>query len=123
MSSEKGTLFLSPLSTSSTPADPAFALVDDCRAQYGRHSGKLPHLFPHRHRPRNMEQEAAHSTPTTAGLSLVELRRHLIRRASAMRVRARGLRARGDRLAAARLEDQSARLIRVARDMRVRRTS
>jgi hypothetical protein len=70
-----------------------------------------------------MEQQATHSTPTTAGLSLVELRRHLIRRASALRVRARGLRARGDRLGAARLEEQSAQLIRVARDMRARTSS
>jgi hypothetical protein len=69
-----------------------------------------------------MESQASNTT-TTAGLSLVELRRHLIRRAGSMRVRARSLRARGDRVGALRLEEQSAQLIRVAREMRTRRSS
>jgi hypothetical protein len=59
-------------------------------------------------------------TPTggSAALSLVELRRHLIRRASALTVRARAHRLRGDRVAAARLEEQATRLREVAKDMR-----
>jgi hypothetical protein len=61
-------------------------------------------------------------TPTPAGgsaaLSLVELRRHLIPRASALTVRARAYRLRGDRVAAARLEEQATRLREVAKDMR-----
>lgn len=60
------------------------------------------------------------SNPVTgsAALSLVELRRHLIRRASALTVRARAHRMRGERVAAAKLEEQAARLRQVARDMR-----
>lgn len=53
----------------------------------------------------------------TAALSLVELRRHLIRRAGTLHVRARALKVRGDIYSAARLEEQASRLREIARDM------
>jgi hypothetical protein len=58
-------------------------------------------------------------TPTSGSalLSLVELRRHLLRRASTLSVRARTLRARGDVAGASRAAEESARLLRVAREM------
>jgi hypothetical protein len=56
-------------------------------------------------------------TPTTGGLSLVELRRHLLRRASILAVRAKACRARGDVANAARMSEEAGRLLRVARDM------
>lgn len=61
----------------------------------------------------------AEPTPTSgsAMLSLVELRRHLLRRSSVLSVRARTLRARGDVAGAARAAEESARLLRVAREM------
>ena len=60
-------------------------------------------------------------TPTTATLSLRDLRRHFIQRASAQAVRARRLRARGDVAGAARAAAEAARLLRIARQMRQRR--
>lgn len=61
-------------------------------------------------------------TPMSASgmLSLVELRRHLLRRASTLSVRARTLRARGDVTGAARAAEEADRLMRVARNMRLR---
>jgi hypothetical protein len=56
-------------------------------------------------------------TPTTGGLSRVELRRHLLRRASTLAVRAKSCRARGDVAKAARMQQEAHRLLRVARDM------
>lgn len=56
-------------------------------------------------------------TPSTGALSLVELRRYLLRRASELAVRARTCRARGDVNAAARMSAEAARLLRVAQDM------
>jgi hypothetical protein len=58
-------------------------------------------------------------TPTSpsAALSLVDLRRHLLRQASTLSVRARTLRQRGDSVQAQRLAEESARLLRVAREM------
>jgi hypothetical protein len=58
-----------------------------------------------------------HPTPTTGGLSMTELRRHLLRQASTLAVRARTCRARGDGAGAARLAAEAARLMRVAREM------
>lgn len=60
-------------------------------------------------------------TPTTAALSLRDLRRHFIQRASAQAVRARQLRARGDVAGASRAAAESRRLLRIARQMRNRR--
>jgi hypothetical protein len=59
------------------------------------------------------------STPTSpsAALSLIDLRRHMIRRASILGTRARALRARGDTAQAHRLADESARIMRIAREM------
>jgi hypothetical protein len=61
----------------------------------------------------------AEPTPTSGSalLSLVELRRHLLRRASMLSVRARTLRSRGDIVGATRAAEESARLLRVAREM------
>lgn len=58
-------------------------------------------------------------TPTSpsAALSLVDLRRHLLRRSSILGVRARNLRAHGDIVQAARLAEEAARLLRIAREM------
>lgn len=56
-------------------------------------------------------------TPTSATLSLLELRRHLLRRASVLGVRARALRARGDHAAAARLGQEAARILQIAKKM------
>jgi hypothetical protein len=57
----------------------------------------------------------------SAALSLLELRRHLIRRAGELSGRARVLRARGDAKGAAAAAEQAARLRMVARDMERRR--
>jgi hypothetical protein len=58
-------------------------------------------------------------TPTSpsAALSLVDLRRHMLRRASILGSRARVLRARGDTAQANRLANESARIMRIAREM------
>jgi hypothetical protein len=64
-----------------------------------------------------MTQDAT-PTPTTAALSLRDLRRHLIQRSSALSVRARNLRARGDVKGASRAAAESARLLHIAREMR-----
>ncbi len=56
-------------------------------------------------------------TPSTGALSLVELRRHLLRRATALSVRARIHRARGDIVSATRMSNEANRLLRVAREM------
>lgn len=58
-------------------------------------------------------------TPTSpsALLSLLDLRRHLLRQSSTLAVRARGLRARGDVAGAQRLVMESQRLHRIAREM------
>jgi hypothetical protein len=56
--------------------------------------------------------------PTTATLSLLELRRELLRQSAAMGVRAKALRADGQRAAAARLAAESRRLRGVAQSMR-----
>ncbi len=58
------------------------------------------------------------ATPTnSAALSLLELRRHLLRRAGALTARARGLRQKGDAATAARLAQESERLLNVAHTM------
>lgn len=54
---------------------------------------------------------------STGSLSLVDLRRHLLRRASTLTARARARRARGDVAGATRLSHEAARLFRVAHDM------
>jgi hypothetical protein len=64
-----------------------------------------------------MTVDDGQGTPTSGALSLVELRRHLLRRASALSVRARVCRSRGDVASAARMSEEAARLMRVARDM------
>jgi hypothetical protein len=56
--------------------------------------------------------------PGSATLSLLDLRRHLLRRAGELIARARALRARGDSAGALRIEEQSQRLLQVARSMR-----
>jgi hypothetical protein len=58
----------------------------------------------------------------SAALSLLELRRHLVRRAGELSGRARVLRARGDARGAAAAAEQAARLRTVARDMERRRS-
>jgi hypothetical protein len=55
---------------------------------------------------------------TTGSVSLDELRRYLLRRASRLAVRARACRTRGDVVTATRMSEEAARLLRVARDMR-----
>lgn len=62
---------------------------------------------------------AADPTPTSGSalLSLVDLRRHLLRRSSALSVRAKTLRARGDVAGAARAAEDAHRLRRIAQDM------
>lgn len=62
---------------------------------------------------------AAEPTPTSGSalLSLLELRRHLLRRSSTLSVRARTLRARGDIAGASKAAEESARLLRIAREM------
>ena len=60
---------------------------------------------------------ATDPTPTTAGLSIIELRRHLLRRAGALSVRAQRQRHRGDSVNAARMANEAARLARIAKDM------
>lgn len=57
-------------------------------------------------------------TPTnSAALSLLELRRHMLRRAGELSARARGLRKKGASSSAARLAVESDRLLLVARTM------
>lgn len=58
-------------------------------------------------------------TPTSSSgaLSLVDLRRQLLRRASELAVRAKACRARGEVHAAARMNAEAGRLLHVARDM------
>jgi hypothetical protein len=53
-------------------------------------------------------------------LSLLELRRHMLRRSGELGVRARRQRARGDVVGAARSFQESARLRRTAEDIQVR---
>lgn len=62
---------------------------------------------------------AVDPTPTSgsAALSLLDLRRHLLRRSSALSVRAKALRARGDVTGAARAAEDAKRLRRIAREM------
>jgi hypothetical protein len=62
-------------------------------------------------------------TPTegSALLSLVELRRHLLRQASTLSVRARRMRARGDVAGGARTAEEAGRLLAIAQDMGRRR--
>lgn len=54
---------------------------------------------------------------TSASLSLLELRRHLLRQAGTLAVRARRLRSNGDRLGAADVAAQSQRLRTTAKSM------
>ena len=56
----------------------------------------------------------------SAALSLLELRRHLLRRAGVLTARARDLRDKGAEVTAARVADESERLLSVARSMRDR---
>lgn len=62
---------------------------------------------------------ATDATPTSgsSALSLFELRRHLIKRASTLAVRARTLRGRGDIVGAGKAAQEAARLRAVARQM------
>ena len=60
---------------------------------------------------------ATDPTPTTSGLSVIELRRHLLRRAGALSVRAQRHRHRGDSINAARMANEAARLARIAKEM------
>lgn len=62
---------------------------------------------------------APEPTPSSASalLSLVDLRRHLIQQSSTLSVRARTLRKRGDVAGAAKIAGESARLLRIAREM------
>ena len=53
----------------------------------------------------------------TAALSLLELRRHLLKRAGALSARARGLREKGHSATAARMAEESQRLRAVAHEM------
>lgn len=53
----------------------------------------------------------------SASLSLVELRRHLLRRAGALSVRSQRRRHRGDPATAQRLSAEARRLTRIAKDM------
>ncbi|MGI8873328.1 MAG: hypothetical protein ACR2KP_03180 [Egibacteraceae bacterium] len=64
-------------------------------------------------------QRMTEQTPTSpsAALSLLELRRHLLRRASALSVRAQRCRHRGDGAGAARLASEASRLARIAKRM------
>ena len=55
--------------------------------------------------------------PTTGQLALVELRRHLLRQASRLAVRARACRAKGDLHKAAHYNVEAGRLLKVAREM------
>jgi hypothetical protein len=66
-----------------------------------------------------VETAAADPTPTSGSalLSLVDLRRQLLRRSSVLSVRAKMLRARGDIRGAHRAADDAARLKRIAREM------
>lgn len=65
-----------------------------------------------------MSQQAPSSGAIgSASLSLIELRRHLIRRAGMLTQRARTLRARGDAVMARRLQAQAQRLLEMAREV------
>lgn len=69
------------------------------------------------------EPEKPTSPTSSAGLSLLELRRHLLRRAGELSARARGLREKGDTASALRAAQQSHRLRDVAHTMGQRRDS
>jgi hypothetical protein len=64
-------------------------------------------------------QRMTGQTPSSgsAALSLLDLRRHLLRRASALSVRAQRCRHRGDGAGAARLSSEASRLARIAKRM------
>lgn len=58
------------------------------------------------------------TTATSASLSLLELRRYLLRRAAALQARARDLKEKGNNLTAARMIGESERLRNAAQTMR-----
>ena len=61
--------------------------------------------------------ETSDTPANSAALSLLELRRHLLRRAGELSARARGLRKKGASHSAARLAVESDRLLLVAKTM------
>jgi hypothetical protein len=64
-----------------------------------------------------MTRQGETPTGASAALSLVELRRHLVRRAGELAGKARSLRARGDFMAALRAQQHGQKLLEVARKM------
>lgn len=62
-------------------------------------------------------RETPDAPANSAALSLLELRRHLLRRAGELSARARGLRKKGASSSAARLAVESDRLLLVAKTM------
>ena len=62
-------------------------------------------------------RDTADAPANSAALSLLELRRHLLRRAGELSARARGLRKKGATSSAARLAVESDRLLLVAKTM------